>query len=114
MTPPPMKYAEAPGIESSAAEMRPPVDDSETATVSRRATRRAATEAARDARRSGTAGGRGRGGRRRPRGPSSSPPRAGGQPRFSPGRIRTLVTTFSVYLPFKTDLLRGGVRPAQQ
>src|SRR5581483_8287781 len=56
MTPPPTKYAEAPGIESSAAEIRPPVDDSEMATVSRRATRRAATEAARDASRSGTAG----------------------------------------------------------
>src|SRR5215813_12128842 len=33
MTPPPRKYTEAPGTASSAAEMRPPADDSATATV---------------------------------------------------------------------------------
>src|SRR5258706_4034080 len=90
MTPPPMKYADAPGIESSAAEMRPPVEDSETATVSRRATRRAATEAARDARRSGTAGGVAGGGERRAFGGSRRAPRAGEDPRVSPGRLLTL------------------------
>src|SRR5687767_13204829 len=55
MTPPPRKYAEAPGMDRSTAEMSPPVEDSDTATVSPRATRRAATGAARLARRSGTA-----------------------------------------------------------
>src|SRR5881409_3543883 len=33
MTPPPRKYADAPGTASSAAEMSPPADDSATATV---------------------------------------------------------------------------------
>src|SRR3989304_5942324 len=41
-------------MDRSAAEMRPPAEDSATATVSPRATSRAATEAARDASRSGT------------------------------------------------------------
>src|SRR6185295_13931212 len=36
MTPPPRKYAEAPGMASSAAEIRPPAEDSDTPTVSRR------------------------------------------------------------------------------
>src|SRR5438552_7302693 len=34
MTPPPRKYAEAPGTARSAAEIRPPADDSATAIVS--------------------------------------------------------------------------------
>src|SRR2546425_4993478 len=48
MTAPPMKYAEAPGMERSAAEIRPPAEDSATARVSLRATRRAATDAERE------------------------------------------------------------------
>src|SRR5919108_6235382 len=36
MTPPPRKYAEAPGMASSAAEISPPADDSATAIVSLR------------------------------------------------------------------------------
>src|SRR5713101_4825584 len=53
MTAPPMKYAEAPGMERSAAEIRPPAEDSATARVSLRATRRAATDAEREERFSG-------------------------------------------------------------
>src|SRR5712692_4027666 len=53
MTAPPMKYAEAPGMERRAAEIRPPAEDSATARVSLRATRRAATEAEREERFSG-------------------------------------------------------------
>src|SRR6266699_1741614 len=48
MTAPPMKYADAPGMERSAAEIRPPAEDSATARVSLRATRRAATDAERE------------------------------------------------------------------
>src|SRR5437879_12786574 len=48
MTAPPMKYADAPGMERSAAEMRPPAEDSATARGSLRATRRAATDAERE------------------------------------------------------------------
>src|SRR5215468_9055654 len=43
MTPPPRKYAEAPGMARSAAEMSPPADDSATATVCFCALRRAPT-----------------------------------------------------------------------
>lgn len=46
MTPPPTKYAEAPGTASSAAEINPPADDSETATVSLRVLRSAPSVAA--------------------------------------------------------------------
>src|SRR5687768_5489399 len=46
MTPPPRKYAEAPGTASSAAAISPPADDSETATVSLRALRSAPSSAA--------------------------------------------------------------------
>src|SRR5262245_60866323 len=42
MTPPPRKYADAPGMASRAAETSPPADDSATATVSRRARNRSA------------------------------------------------------------------------
>src|SRR6266567_827865 len=48
MTAPPMKYADAPGMERSADEIRPPAEDSATASVSLRATRRAATDAERE------------------------------------------------------------------
>src|SRR5437667_6867026 len=48
MTAPPMKYADAPGIERSAAELRPPAEDSATARVSLRATRRADADAERE------------------------------------------------------------------
>src|SRR5919108_4782104 len=46
MTPPPRKYAEAPGTARSAAEMRPPADDSATAIVSLRSTSRRASAVA--------------------------------------------------------------------
>src|SRR5687767_15217642 len=48
MTPPPRKYAEAPGTASSAAEMRPPADDSAMAIVSLRCLSSAATGVARE------------------------------------------------------------------
>src|SRR5262249_23770681 len=43
MTPPPRKYADAPGMARSAAEMSPPAEDSATATVCFCALRRAPT-----------------------------------------------------------------------
>src|SRR5918912_872028 len=43
MMPPPRKYAEAPGMASSAAEISPPADDSATAIVSLRRRRSVAT-----------------------------------------------------------------------
>ena len=41
MTPPPTKYADAPGTASRAAEINPPADESDTATVSLRVLRSA-------------------------------------------------------------------------
>src|SRR5688572_16015409 len=46
MTPPPRKYADAPGMASSAAEISPPADDSETAIVCLRSMRSEATDCA--------------------------------------------------------------------